>query len=80
MSSTSASASPSSSTTSAFLADNTFVGFGSEVDLSFQAVFKAQEQLHQSLEVRQEEMWQWMEMQWEEWMLERDLVVLVVSE
>jgi len=57
-----------------------FLGFGMEIEPSFQAVFKAQEKLHQSSEERQEEvMQQWMEMRWEERMSEWDLVVVVVN-
>jgi len=79
MASTSASTSPSS-TTSAFLADNTFMGFGSEFNLTFKDIFKVQDQLCWLLEVKQEEdMRRWMEMQWEEQMSERDVVVLVVN-
>ena len=51
-----------------------------EVSISFQDIFKAQEQHCWSLEVKQEEDWQWwMEMRWEERMLERDLVALLVN-
>ena len=61
MASNSALTSPSS-TTSAFLADDTFMGFGMEVDPTFEDVFKVQDQLRWLLEVKQEEdMQQWME-------------------
>jgi len=79
MASTSVLTSPSSST-SAFLADDTFLGFGTEIDFSIQDIFEAQEQHFQALEVKQEEDWQqWMEMRWEERMLERDSVGMVVN-
>src|SRR5882724_6884278 len=69
-----------SSSTSAFLADDTFLGFGMEVDPTFQDVFAAKEQLHQLLEVKQEEDWkQLMEMRWEERMSERDSVAMLVN-
>jgi len=62
MSSISALTSPSSST-SVLLVDDTFMGFGSEVNPSFKNVFEVQDQLCQLLEIKQEEdMWQWMEM------------------
>jgi len=55
-----------------------FLGFGTEIKHSFQAIFKAQEKL-QSLEEKQEEdMWWWMEMRWEERMSEWDLVAMLV--
>ena len=80
MASTSASTSSPSTSTSAFLTDDTFMGFRSEVDLSFKNIFEVQDQLCRLLEVKQEEdMQQWMEMQWEEQMLERDAVVSVVD-
>ena|SRR5882724_1008206 len=79
MSCNSASTSPSS-TTSAFLTDDTFMGFGMEVDPTFEDIFEVQDQLCWLLEVKQEEdMWQWMEMRWAERMLERDLVALGVN-
>ena len=80
MSSNSASTSSPSSSNSTFITNDMFLGFGMEIEPSFQAVFKAQEKLHQSSEERQEEvMQQWMEMRWEERMSEWDLVVVVVN-
>src|SRR5882724_11619496 len=79
MSSISASTSPSSCT-SALLVDDTLMGFGSEVNLSFKNVFEVQDQLCLPWEIKQEEdMWWWMEMQWEEQMLERDSIASVVN-
>jgi len=52
MSSISALTSPSSST-SALLMDDTFMGFRSEVDLSFENIFEVQDQLCQLLEIKQ---------------------------
>src|SRR5882724_6440399 len=79
MASTSISTSPSSST-SAFLANNNFLGFRMEIDLTFTDIFEVQDQLHWLLEVKQEEdWWQWMELRWEERMSERDSVGMVVN-
>jgi len=50
-----------------------------EVKHSFQAVFEAQEKLCRSLEEKQEDMQWWMEMRWEERMLEWDLVAMLVN-
>jgi len=51
-----------------------------EIEPSFKAVFKAQKELRQSSEERQEEIMQgWMEMRWEERMSEQDLVAAVVN-
>ena len=56
------------------------MGFGLEIEPLFQAIFEAQEEHCQSLEEWQEEiMWHWMEKIWEEWMSERDLVVIAVN-
>ena len=80
MSSTSTSNSSPLTSSSAFLANDTFAGFRLEIKLSFQAVFKAQEEHCWSSEERQEEimLW-WMEVRWEEQMLERDLVAATVN-
>jgi len=57
-----------------------FMGFRTEVNPSFEDVFEPQDRVHQSLEMKQEEdWWWWMERRWEERMLERDLVALVVN-
>jgi len=57
-----------------------FLGFGTDIEHSFQAIFEAQENHRQSLEEKQEEdMRQWMETKWEERMLEQDSVALVVN-
>ena len=77
---TSASISLPSPSTAALITNNTFLGFKLEVDSTNQAVKEAKEQLHQALEVKQEEdMWWWMEMRWEERMSERDSVVTLVD-
>jgi len=57
-----------------------FLGFRTEIEPSFQAIFEAQEKHRQSSEERQEEIMQWwMEMRWEERKLEWDSVVAVVN-
>ena len=76
ISTTPASASSPTSSNAALVTDDTFLGFEPEVNLIAQAATEAKEQLFQVMEVKQEEdIWQWMEKGWEEWMLERDLVV-----
>ena len=80
MASTSTLTSSPSSSTSALIADDTYLGFGPEVDFTSQAIKEAQEQLHWALEVKQEEDMQWwMEMRLEERMSERDSVVMLVN-
>ena len=70
---------PSTSTT-ALVTDDTFMGFKLEVDLIAQAIAEAKEQLRQVIEVKQEEDLQWrLERNWEEWMLELDSVVTFVN-
>src|SRR5882724_12183627 len=74
-----ATSSPSSSN-AAFATDDTFMGFELEiVDLN-QAIEEAKEQLHQAMEVKEEEdIQQWMEQQWEEQMWEWDIIVRFVD-
>src|SRR5882724_11979164 len=80
MSSNSASNSSPSSSNSSLTANNMFLGFRTEIEPSFQAIFEAQEKLHWSLEERQEEIMQWwIEMRWEERMSEQDLVAMIVN-
>ena len=44
------------------------------------AIAQAQEQLHCAMEAQwAEDLWQWMEKSWEEWMSERDSVVRLVD-
>ena len=70
---------PSSSTTD-FATNDTFLGFKLEVINPNQAVKKAKEQLHRAMEAKEEEdMQQWLEKSWEEWMSERDLVVRLMD-
>jgi len=56
------------------------MGFRLEIELSFQAIFEAQEEHCRSSEERQEEimLW-WMEVRWEEQMSEWDSVVAAVN-
>jgi len=57
-----------------------FMGFELEVNSINQAIEEAKEQLHQALEMKQEEaMQQWMKKSWEEWMSERDSVFALVD-
>ena len=50
-----------------------------ELDIIAQAIVQAQEQLCHVLEAKkQEDLWQWMEKGWEEWMSERDSVATLV--
>ena len=51
-----------------------------DVDPISLAVAQAQEQLHLAMEAKwTEDLWQWMEKSWEEWMSERDSVVALVD-
>src|SRR5882724_10121432 len=71
--------SPLTSTT-VLVTDNTFLGFEPEVNLFAQAIAEAKEQLHQAMEVKQEEgFWWWLENSWEEQMSEWDLVVKFID-
>jgi len=66
--------------TATLITDDTFLGFELEVDSITQAIKEAKEQLHQVMEVKQEEdIWWWMEKCWEEQMLERGSVVMLVD-
>ena len=66
--------------TAALVTNDTFLGFELEVNLIAQAVEEAKEQLRQVMEVKQEEdIWWWMEKCWEEQMLERGSVVMLVD-
>ena len=69
-----------SSFSAALTANDMFMGFELEVNSINQAIEEAKEQLHQALEMKQEEaMQQWMKKSWEEWMSERDSVFALVD-